>query len=71
MLTFADAELSNCIGSDLGEDTGGANLELHDHELDVLGAIATGLEIDEAEAQARFDEIQAHVEAVVADARAT
>ena len=47
------------------------DLELHDHELDVLGAIATGLEIDEAEAQARFDEIQAHVEAVVADARAT
>ena len=47
------------------------DLELHDQELDVLGAIATGLELDQAEAQARFDEIQDHVEAVVEAARAT
>lgn len=45
------------------------DLELHDHELDVLGVIATGLELDQDEAQARFDEVQDHVEAVVAAAR--
>lgn len=47
------------------------DLELHDHELDVLGVLATGLDIGQEEAQARFDEIQGHIEAVVADARAT
>lgn len=45
------------------------DLELHDHELDVLGAIATGLELTQDEAQARFEEIQDHVETVVANAR--
>lgn len=46
------------------------DLELHDDELDVLGAIATGLGLSQDEAQLRFDEIHDHVEAVVAAARA-
>ena len=46
------------------------DLELHDDELDVLGAIATGLGLAQDEAQVRFDEIHDHVEAVVAAARA-
>jgi hypothetical protein len=45
------------------------DLELHDHELDVLGVLATGLDIAQDEAQTRFDEIQGHIEAVVAEAR--
>jgi hypothetical protein len=45
------------------------DLELHDHELDVLGVIATGLELEQAEAQARFEQIQDHVETVIANAR--
>ena len=45
------------------------DLELHDDELDVLGVIATGLELGQEEAQARFEEIQDHVETVVANAR--
>lgn len=45
------------------------DLELHDHELDVLGAIATGLELEQDEAQARFEEVQDHVETVIANAR--
>jgi hypothetical protein len=45
------------------------DLELHDHELDVLGVIATGLELSQDEAQARFEQIQDHVERVVTDAR--
>lgn len=46
------------------------DLELHDDELDVLGAIATGLGLSQDEAQVRFDEIHDHVEAVVHAARA-
>jgi len=46
------------------------DLELHDHELDVLGVIATGLELTQDEAQATFEAIQDHVETVVANARA-
>lgn len=46
------------------------DLELHDHELDVLGVIATGLELSQEEAQATFEAIQDHVETVVANARA-
>ncbi len=46
------------------------DLELHDDELDVLGAIATGLGLSQDEAQVRFDEIHDHVNAVVAAARA-
>ena len=45
------------------------DLELHDHELDVLGMIATGLEIEQAEAQARFEQVQDHIETVIANAR--
>ncbi|MBK9036302.1 MAG: tellurite resistance TerB family protein [Myxococcales bacterium] len=45
------------------------DLELHDHELDVLGVIATGLELSQDEAQAKFEQIQDHVESVIANAR--
>lgn len=44
------------------------DLELHDHELDVLGVIATGLELAQDVAQARFEQVQDHVESVVANA---
>ncbi|HVV87505.1 MAG TPA: tellurite resistance TerB family protein [Kofleriaceae bacterium] len=46
------------------------DLELHDRELDVLGVIATGLELSQEEAQARFEQVQDHIETVVANARA-
>ena len=45
------------------------DLELHDHELDALGAIATALEIAQDEAQARFEQVQDHIETVIANAR--
>jgi uncharacterized membrane protein YebE (DUF533 family) len=44
------------------------DLELHDHELDILGVLASGLELTQEEAQARFEEVQDQVEAVVANA---
>ncbi len=44
------------------------DLELHDRELDALGAIATALELGQEESQRRFEEIQDHVESVVANA---
>jgi hypothetical protein len=36
----------------------------------VLGVIATGLELAQDEAQARFEQVKEHVENVVANARA-
>lgn len=45
------------------------DLELHDHELDVLGVIATGLELGQEDAQQTFEEVQDHVETVIANAR--
>jgi hypothetical protein len=46
------------------------DLELHDHELAILGTIADGLEIEEAEARARFEQVLDHIETVVANAAA-
>ena len=46
------------------------DLELHDHELEVLGRIADGLAIAQEEAQARFEQVQDHIETVIANARA-
>ena len=45
------------------------DLELHEHELAVLGVIATGLAVSQDEAQATFEQIQDHIETVVANAR--
>ncbi|MEZ4400705.1 MAG: TerB family tellurite resistance protein [Kofleriaceae bacterium] len=45
------------------------DLELDDAELDALGEIATALDLAQADAQRRFEEVQDHVEAVVANAR--
>jgi hypothetical protein len=45
------------------------DLELHDHELDALGTIATALELAQDEAQARFEQVQDHIETVIANAR--
>ncbi len=46
------------------------DLELSEHELAVLGVIATGLELAQDLAQARFEQVKEHVENVVASAQA-